>query len=261
MLNYLKNRFLKVGAVLALALVLLVAAAVPSLADTPTPTATPKIKITPAALHSAQGKVDNVTATGIDLRDGTEASIKLTVDQNTKYYMMSLGKTQGFFSSIFSRGGESDKNQPNLSSALKNFRVPNNWKDDFAWLERFGAKAQLTDVLKGDRIIARLAADSFLAQQVLIIKTPVPLILQVKGTVSGVVSDNFTIQPATGAAVVLKWDGNTHVSLKGLIGLANGQYAVASYNRNTLVALTVDVQATAPTPRPTPTPHANTETH
>jgi hypothetical protein len=259
MMNYLKNRFLKVGAVLVLALVMLAVAAVPSMADTPTATVTPKVKVTPIAVHSAQGKVDNVTATGIDLRDGTEAPIKLAVDANTKYYMMSLGKAQGFSSSIFSREG--DNNLPNIASALKNFRVPTNWKDDFTWLERFGAKAQLSDVVKGDRIIARLATDSFLAQQVLIIKTPVPLILQVKGTVSAVISDNITIQPATGTAVVVKWDANTRVSLKGLIGIANGQYAVASYNRNTMVALTVDVQATVPTPRPTPTPHTNTETH
>jgi hypothetical protein len=259
-MNYLKNRFLKVGAVLLLALVLLIVAAVPSLADTPT--TTPKVKITPAALHSAQGKVDNVTANKIVLRDGGEPPITLIVNDNTTYYMLSLGRAQGFYSSVFPRGGESDKNLPNLSSALKNFRLPNNWKDDFGWMDRFGAKAKPNDVAVGDRIIARLAADSFLAKQVLIIKTPVPLILQVKGMVTvGTSTGTIAIQPTTGAEVSVKWDANTRVSLKGLIAVQTGQYATATYNRNTLVALTLDVQATAPTPRATPTLRTNTETH
>jgi hypothetical protein len=258
-MNYWKNRNLKVVVVLVLALVLLVVAAVPSLADTSAPTVTPKVKVTPQALHSAQGKVDNVTANKIVLKDGAEAPITLTVDDNTTYYMMSLGRAQGFFSSIFSRDG-ADKNLPNISSALKNFRIPNNWKDDFSWLERFGAKAKLGDMAAGDRIIARLAADSFLAKQVLIIKTPVPLILQIKGTVT-VGTGSIAIQPATGTAVTVKWDANTRVSLKGLIAVQTGQYATASYNRNTMVALTLDVLPTAPTPKATPTLHTSNETH
>jgi hypothetical protein len=254
--KYLRRSWLKVGAVLILALVLLAVVAVPSLADTPTTTATPKVKITPTATHSAQGKVASLAVNSIVLQDGTEAPINLTVDANTKYFMLSLGRAQGFFSSVFPRA--SDKNLPDFSNALRNFHLPSNWKDDFAWLERFGAQAQLSDVAVGDRIIARLAASSFLAQQVLIIKTPAPLILQGKGIVTAIGADSFTIQPTTGAAVSLKWDANTRFALKGLIALQVGQYATASYNRNTLVALTVDVQA--PTPRVIPT-RTTTVTH
>jgi hypothetical protein len=258
-MKYLKNNTLKVGVVLILALVLLAVAAVPSLADTPAPNLAPKVKVTPQALHSAQGKVDDVTANKIVLKDNNETPVTVIVDDNTTYYMMSLGRAQGFFSSIFPREA-GNKNLPNIANALKDFRIPNNWKDDFSWLERFGARAKFSDVAVGDRIIARLAGDSFLAKQVLIIKTPVPLILLVKGTVGTVGENSFTIQPATGDALLLKWDANTRVSFRGLIGLANGQYAVASYNRNTMVTLTLDVQPEAPAPKVTPNFRFNTAT-
>jgi len=117
-------------------------------------------------------------------------------------------------------------------------------------LERCGKEAQFSDIQIGDKVIVWVKTTDNLATKVLIIKAPV--IQRVKGTITAVSDSSITITPASGAAVILSWDVSTRFMLKGLISVQIGQYAVAAYNRSTMTAKTVDVQATAPADEASP---------
>ena len=130
---------------------------------------------------------------------------------------------------------------------MKRAHIPANWRDNLGWLDTFDTGSQFSDIQVGDRVIARTTNDgNNLAKQILIIKAPV--IQQVKGIISAVTGNSVTIGTNN---IVVTVDDNTRITLKGLIQVQTGQYAVAVYNKNTMVAQTISIQANAPT---TPTP-------
>ena len=203
-------------------------------------------------LRLVQGEVVSVSSDNstIIIKNGNQGQLTINVDANTKYFLLLREKpspvpTDNVASaiSLSQKSGILLFDQTQLTAAQES-QITANCKADPGWLERHGTPAQFSDILVGDRIIAEVKTADNLATKVLIIKAPV--IQKVSGTISEVTSSTITITPTSGTAVILNWDGNTKFVLKGLISVQSGQYATAVYNRNTMLAQTVEVQATAP---------------
>ncbi len=109
-----------------------------------------------------------------------------------------------------------------------------------------GHKAAFSDLAVGDGVVVKVMPDGNLAKQVLMIK--VPNIKIIKGEVTEVTSDSFTITPKNAAVdpVSLKWDANSRIVIKGAISLKTGQYAVAVYKVSDLTVRMMDVFPVAP---------------
>jgi hypothetical protein len=234
-----------------------------------------------SALRLVQGEVISVATDNSTfiIQNGGQKQITIKVDEDTKYYIISMGKASEAVKVTAAKDKQEERevkkaesNQfgtvaPKVNKAQsKPFSAvePQVGKiepkakslkpqtsvtiaycgTDPNWLGRYGKEAQFSDIQVGDRIIAWIQTADNLATQILIIKAPV--IQPVRGTITDVSDNSFTITPPIGAAVTLSWDENTRFVLKGFISVQSGQYAIAVYNRNTMIALTVDVQATAP---------------
>jgi hypothetical protein len=246
-----RTQILKISILFCLIAILITGTAVPALAaDTQT-----------AALHSVQGKVLSVNTQGSSfvIQNGNQNRSTITVDPNTKYFVLSMGKAESYVNSQVNKAIKQDKGKETRPGALKELHIPTNWRSNLGWLETFDTQAKFMDIQAGDRVIARVNGNN-LAAQVLIVKAPV--IQSVKGSItafSTTTSPNtITITPPNnGQAVTLNINGNTRVSLKGFIAVQNGQLATAVYNRNTMMAQTISVlpAVTAVNP-PAPVPSA-----
>lgn len=216
-----------------------------------------------AGLHIVQGDVVSVTSDNstsdnstIVVRNGSQQQVSIKVDANTKYYLISTGKASEAVKNVTVKNKIAEKKANKVE--LKQFKVtipePSmttaSCGTDPNWLGRNGKEAQFSDLQVGDRIIAWVKTADNLATHVLITKAPI--IQKVKGTVTAVSDNSTTITPSSGAAVTLSWDGNSKFVLKGFISVQAGQYAAAVYNRNTMIIMTMDVQATAPTTEAVP---------
>jgi len=234
---------LKIGVPFVAIMTLVLSTALPVLADNrskPVPT-----------LHVVQGEVlsitsDNATSDNatIVVRNGNKQPVTIKVDANTKYFMVPTGKATAAadngiakyqVAEMKANNGQSKKLQ--VTKQLEAVSIANCGNAS-------GKEAQFSDIEVGDRIIAWVKTADNLATQVLIIKAPA--IQKVRGTITAISDNSITITPANDTAVTLTWDVNTRFLLKGLISVQTGQYASAVYNRNTMIALTADVQATAP---------------
>ena len=185
------------------------------------------------SITSDNSTSDNVT---VVISNGNQ-QVDIKVDGNTKYYMLPSGNTAPASSAAV------QPKTTNKELLKENLAIANCRRDPNAF-GRYGKAARLSDVAVGDRIIAWVKTADNMATQILIIKPPI--YQNVKGIVTFVSDISFTITTNTGTAVTLSWDENTRCTLKGFISVQNGQYATAVYNRNTMVARTVEVQATAP---------------
>jgi hypothetical protein len=215
--------------------------AVPALADdTTNRTRSP---ITNPALHALDGKVVRVTSNNstITIISGNQTQINIKLDRNTKYFLASMGENNN--DNNKDKDGI-DMEQQSKGADSKELHIPSNWKTDLNWVERFHKKAAFSDIKVGDRVIAWVTAPDNLAKQVLIIK--IPIIQTVKGVISAVSGHSITISPNKGTPLTLTWDVKTRFDLRGLISVQNGQYAVATYNRITMLAQLVTVTATIP---------------
>ncbi|HEX7364241.1 MAG TPA: hypothetical protein VF366_03640 [Dehalococcoidia bacterium] len=196
---------------------------------------------------------DNATAT-ITLKHGNK-QLEIQVDAGTKYYLIARGKPSSAESSVVAQPkGAIKKNyklerQTSVAAVadepLSEAAIVASCARDPNSLGRYGKPAQFSDVEVGDRIIACVKTADNVAKQVLIIKAPIKQ--KINGTITEVSDGSITIAPVIGNAVTLNWDANTKFTLKGLISVQSGQYASAIYNRNGMLALTVDIQASAPT--------------
>ncbi len=223
---------LRIGIIFAVIATLVMGSAIPVLAKGHNDSDS---RSTPA-VRTVEGKVVWIASDSLSFKIQKNASENITVSVNatTKYYVVPVGKVQ--------------KDENNQGKELDDLRIPGNWRDNQNWLDKFFKKGQFSDIAIGDKVIARIGASDNVARQVLIIKAPV--IQRVKGVLSNVTTTSFTITPtpANSVAVILSWDSNTSFTLKGLIAVANGKYATAVYNKNTLKALTVNVLPAVPTP-------------
>ena len=113
---------------------------------------------------------------------------------------------------------------------------------------KFGQTAAFTDLVVGDGVVVNVMPNENLAKQVLIVKAS--NLETVKGEITDVNADSFTVTAADDTEVTLQWDANTRVTIKGAISIEVGQYAQAVYNSETLIAKTINVRLEAP---PTPT--------
>ena len=196
---------------------------------------------------------DNATAT-ITLEHGNK-QLGIQVDAGTKYYLIARGKPSSTESSVVAQPkGAIKKNnklerQTSVAAAvadepLSEAAIVASCARDPNSLGRYGKPAQFSDLEVGDRIIACVKTADNVAKQVLIIKAPIKQ--RINGTITEVSDGSITITPAIGNAVTLHWDADTRFTLKGLISVESGQYASATYNRNGMLALMVDVQASVP---------------
>jgi hypothetical protein len=201
-------------------------------------------------LRLVQGEVMSLSSDNstIVIQNGNQQPVTIKVDSNTKYFVVPAGKASAVINSNAVKNKTIDKKlnkvQPPQSQAVEEQGITTNCGNDSNGLDRFGKQAQFSDIQVGDRVIARVKTADNLATQVLIIKAPA--IQRVKGIITAVSDNSITITPTNSTAVTLSWNGETRFVLKGLISVQNGQYASAVYNRNTMKAQTVDVEATAP---------------
>jgi hypothetical protein len=229
---------LRIGLLFMVVMTLVLSSSLPVLAkNTSKPVLTSKPVST---LRVVQGEVvsissDNSTSDNatIVVRNGSQQLVTFKVDANTKYYMAPNGKTSA-----------SPANVPVKAAGLVESVGTANCGIDPNSLGRYGKQAQFSDIQVGDKVVAWVKTADNIATKILIIKPPV--IQKVKGTITAISDNSTTITPLNGNAVTLNWDGNTKFVLKGLISVQTGQYAAAVYNRTTMLALTVNVQATAP---------------
>ena len=256
-----RSNGLKIGILVLSLFTLILVAAVPGWAQSPTSTASP----TAPSVHTLEGKVTAVAADNKSfiIQSGNQTAVTVVVDANTMYFMVPVGRAIGDVKNPI-QGANSLRSKPNaatptVSPAIRPAQIPPDWKSDLSFLNLFNKQAAFSNIQVGDRVIVRAQVTGNLAKQVLIIKAPV--IQNIKGTISALTSTSITITPASGAAVTLVWDANTHFNLKGLIIVQIGQSAVATYNHNTMTAQNVNIQLLAPSPTATGTVSPGALTH
>ena len=245
-----RRNTLKIGIPFIVTMTLITGVALPVLADNESKPIT--------GLRIVQGEVMSVSSDNSTfvVQNGNHQQVTVTVDSNTKYFVVPAGKPSAAINNVTVKDKTTEKKankaEPKQfqTAELKDAGITTNCGTDPNGVERCGKEAQFSDIQVGDRIIARVKTADNLAIRVLIIKAPA--IQRVKGIITAVSDNSITITPANGTAVTLSWDGNTRFILKGLISVQNGQYASAVYNKNTMTAQTVDVQATAPTTEAVP---------
>ena len=236
------RRFLKFSTLFVVISALLISVAFTALTQTAQAT----------LLSTVQGKVVSVNASQLsfEIQNGTPAPVTITTDTNTKFYSVPMGRVQTFVNNQTNQDIKQDQGKETRAGALKELHIPANWRSNLGWLDTFNTKAQFSDIQTDNRVIARVNPN-YLALQVLIIKSAA--VQSVKGTISAVSANSTTIAfPPVNPdnSITLSITDNTRITLKGLVSVQEGQYAVAVYNKNTLVAQTINVQATAPAPPP-----------
>jgi len=234
---------LKIGFPFIAIMALVLGTALPVLADNPSKSV--------SALRLVQGEVISVASDNSTfvIQNGSQQQVTITVDSNTRYFVVPAGKATAAVNSGIVKGKEEKKlNKPEpkqyQAAGLKESDNTTNCGNDSNLPNRFSKEAQFSDIQVGDRVIAWVKTTDNLATKVLIIKAPA--FQTVKGTITAVSDNSVTITPTSGTAVTLSWDANTRFMLKGLISVQTGQYAAAVYNRNTMTALSVDVEVSAP---------------
>lgn len=235
-----RRNALKIGIPFIVIMTLVTGMALPVLADNTSKPA--------SALRLVQGEVMSVDSDNSTfvIQNGSQQQVTITVDANTKYFIVPAGKASVAIDSGIAKADQKvNKLEPKQSQTAEESVITANCGTDLNGLGRFGKAAQFSDIQVGDRVIARVKTADNLATQVLIIKAPA--IQRVKGIITAVSDNSTTITPSNGNPITLSWDENTRFVLKGLISVQNGQYASAVYNKNAMIAQTVDIQAAAPT--------------
>ena len=240
-----RRNALKIGIPFLVTVSLVLGMALPVLADNKSKPIT--------GLRVVQGEVMSVASDNSTfvVQNGNQQQVTVLVDSNTKYFIVPSGKATATANNGMAKYKVAEKTANNGQS--KKLQVTEQLEAGIIANcgNGSGKEAQLSDIQVGDRVIAQVKTADNLAIRVLIIKAPV--IQRAKGIITAISDNSITITPANGTAVTLGWNGETRFILKGLISVQNGQYASAVYNKNTMKAQTVDVQATAPAVEAVPT--------
>jgi hypothetical protein len=202
-----------------------------------------------------QGIVIEVASPNFTVQNGNQNPVTIKTDANTRFLVVPMGKVQNYVNNKIAKEIKQDKKAGNprqtRGSQMRELHIPANWKSNLGWLDTFDRKAKFSDLDKGDRVIIRAQSADNLAKQVVIIKAPVNR--SIKGAISGFTATSVTITPSGNTtASTLNVTASTRIILKGITGMAVGQYATAVYNSKTMNASTVNVQATAPAVKPAP---------
>jgi hypothetical protein len=234
------KQIIKYSVLIVMLLALTTSIAVPAMAQAPA-----------SALHSVQATVTAVTAPAFTIQNGTQTPVTITTDGNTKFYMVPMGRVNNWVNNQINKDIKQYKGKQTRPGAMRQLHIPANWKGNLGFLETFDVKAKFTDIEIGDRVIARVSGNNNLATQVMVIKAPV--IQTIKGNITAVSGNSITVTPTSGTAVIVNVGPKTVITLHGILAVQPTQYAVTVYNKKTLVAQTLNVQASAPAPK---TPNA-----
>jgi len=254
----LKNNIVKISIICCLISALVLGVAIPASAQSTT-TTTSTAAATAQTLKTVQGIVTAVSGPSVAPQTftiGTNPAI--TVDANTKYYLIPVGAAQSYVDNKVAQ----DQSSQSTAAKLKNLHIPANWRDNLGFLDTFSRTGTFSDIAVGDRVIARVNGSN-VAAQVLIIKAPV--IRQVRGTVTltgSATSGTIAVVPLdsnTKLPSPLTYNASTEFIIKGY-ELPNDQYAVVTFNNTTGAVSLVNFTAKDPTSAATATTTTSTTT-
>jgi len=295
-----KNKIWKIGIALAMVTLLVVSMAIPAMARGNDKAASDITGELASDINIVKGKVTTVNAADstFEIQTSSGEAVTIKVDTNTKYYLINAGPTDlpAIKEQMKDRVKEMQQNRQEKGNNSANERGsgnkntaatptvdeindPEELDEMEAGLEanveanqgfwgkirsainrapKFGKSAAFADIAVGDGIVARVMPNENLAKQVMIVK---PSNIQtIKGQITAVTADSFTLTTADNTRVTLKWDARTEVTHKWAVAIKVGQYAQSVYNSETLIAKTISVRPeVATTPTVTPTTTADTQ--
>lgn len=182
--------------------------------------------------NTQTGQVVSIGADGksMTIQSGDLSTTAVQVNQNTSYFATNLTPKDlsGFINIVEAFMGQGRLSTDALSTLVA--------------LSQGTQPASFSNIAVGD-ILAVSPASANPAETILIIKIPC-----VKGTVSAVTADSFTITTSDGKTVTLKWNSSTRFIIEGLRSLDTGTNANVIYDQASNLALIVVVSAPSASP-------------
>lgn len=224
------SKVLKIAGVSVIALGLILGLTLPAVAA-PAGTEDSQIEV-------VRGKVLTVGDQEFVIQSGDE-ELTIKVDEDTKYFklcvpgrIVSLARQRVRLEQQYELLPLDEEDRPLLQRAKLKL------------LRHFGEKAEFSDIAEGDRVAVWLADGDNLAKRVLIIEPT--NYARVSGTITDISSSAITITPDDAEAVTLDYNESTVFVLKGITQVEEGQYALAVYDSDNMVAKRVVVHQEAP---------------
>jgi hypothetical protein len=175
-----------------------------------------------------RGKVLTIGDQEFVIQSG-EQELTISVDGNTKYFKLCVpGRIVAL-----ARQQRVLKPQDQLPP-LEEVNIPKLPRAMLSLLRRFGEGAEFGDIAQGDRVAVWLADGDNLAKRVLIIEPTT--YARLSGTITDISSSAITITTDDGEAVILDCNESTVFVLDGITQLEEGQYALAIYDSDNMVA-------------------------
>jgi len=213
-------KVLIIAGVSVLALALVLGLALPALAAPP--------GAEDSQIEVVRGKVLSIGDQEFVIQSG-EQELTISVDGNTKYFklcvpgrIVALARQQRVLKPQDQLPPLEEVNIPGLHRAMLNL------------LRHFGEGAEFGGIAQGDRVVVWLADGDNLAKRVLIIEPTT--YARLSGTIADISSSAITITTDDGEAVILDCNESTVFVLNGITQLEEGQYALAVYDSDNMVA-------------------------
>jgi hypothetical protein len=218
-------KVLIIAGVSVLALALVLGLALPALAAPP--------GAEDSQIEVVKGKVLTIGDQEFVIQSG-EQELTISVDENTKYFklcvpgrIIALARQQRVLKPQDQLPPLEEVNIPKLPRVMLNL------------LRHFGEGAEFGDIAQGDRVVVWLADGDNLAKRVLIIEPTI--YARLSGTITDISSSAITITTDDGEAVILDCNESTVFVLDGITQVEEGQYALAVYDSDNMVAKKVVV--------------------
>jgi hypothetical protein len=244
------GKFIKLG--IPLLVLIAVVVAIPVLTASASPKqgkSSPNIN---KVLHTVQGEVTtinkDVSPISITIINGDDKVTIITVNETTEYYIGYTGQVKQTIQNRLSNlkkwiDRRLGKDNADIDTEIAENNLPENRGNQLGNLGLSGKRASFTNLSVGDRIIARVNSTNQ-ASRILIVE--VPTIRQVKGTIK-ITGNTFSIQTSDGTTVSgLICAENTRTIIKGKLVIVDGDYAVVTYDSETMIARLVNLSAKAP---------------
>jgi hypothetical protein len=213
-------KVLIIAGVSVLALALVLGLALPALAAPP--------GAEDSQIEVVRGKVLTIGDQEFVIQSGKE-ELTISVDENTKYFklyvpgrIIALARQQRVLKPQDQLPPPEEVNIPKLPRVMLNL------------LRHFGEGAEFGDIAQGDRVVVWLADGDNLAKRVLIIEPTT--YARLSGTITDISSSAITITTDDGEAVILDCNESTVFVLDGITQVEEGQYALAVYDSDNMVA-------------------------